>query len=331
MRSAGEQTTGQDVTEPAAPSADGGGESLLTVIVALAANALIAVAKTVVAVITGSASMVAEAAHSWADAGNEIFLLVAERQSVRKRDDSHPLGYGREAYVWSMFAAFGLFGAGAVVSVWHGIQSLTAPEAEEASYTWAYAVLALAFVLEGVSFLQARRQSRSAARQAGLHPLRFLADTSNPTLRAVYAEDSAALAGLLVAGAGIGLHQLTGDARWDAAGSIVVGLLLGVVAVFLISRNRDFLVGQAVSPGVRARAIGELQAIPEVERITFLHLEFVGPGRVFLVAAVDLVGDDTETQVAARLHDISDRIEGHDLVERAIITLSVPQDPTVTA
>src|SRR6478752_7613665 len=146
-------------------------ESLLT--------ALIALAKSVVAVITGSASMVAEAAHSWADAGNEIFLLIAERRAGQPRDATHPFGYGREAYVWSMFAAFGLFGAGAVVSVWHGITALSNEE-PETSYGWAYAVLGISFVLESVSFFQASRQTRAEARRRGLHPLRFVANTSNP-------------------------------------------------------------------------------------------------------------------------------------------------------
>ncbi|MEO5745485.1 MAG: cation diffusion facilitator family transporter [Terracoccus sp.] len=322
---------GPDANRGSERAEEGGNESIVTVLVAMVANALIAVAKTVVALITGSASMVAEAAHSWADAGNEVFLLLAERRSSQPRDDTHPFGYGREAYVWSMFAAFGLFGAGSIVSLWHGVQSLTESSGDEASYGWAYAVLALAFVLEGVSFLQARRQSETEAHRVGLHPLRFIADTSNPTLRAVFAEDAAALVGLVIAAAGIGLHQITGDARWDAAGSILVGLLLGVVAIFLISRNRDFLVGQAVSPSLRARAIERLQAGSEIERITFLHLEFVGPNKVFLVAAVDLVGDETESAVAERLNHISARIEDHVLIERAIITLSRPADPAITA
>jgi cation diffusion facilitator family transporter len=317
--------------EPAADEATAsstGSESLLTVLVALGANVLIALAKSVVAVVTGSASMVAEAAHSWSDAGNEVFLLVAERRADQDPDDSHPLGYGREAYVWSMFAAFGLFTAGAVVSIWHGITSWSAG-GEDVDYTWAYAVLALAFVLESVSFMQARRQTRSAARSAGLHPLRFLARTSNPTLRAVYAEDAAALVGILLAAAGIGLHQVTGDARWDAAGSVLVGVLLGCVAVFLISRNRDFLVGQAVSPALRNDGLQALQDDPDVQRVTFLHLEFVGPGKVFLVAAVDLTGDAPEPEVAQRLHAVTARIEGREHVERAVLTLSVPEDETL--
>ena len=304
------------------------GESLVTVIVALVANALIALAKSVVAVITGSASMVAEAAHSWADSGNEIFLLIAERRAGKPRDASHPFGYGREAYVWSMFAAFGLFGAGAVVSVWHGITAL-GHEEPETSYFWAYAVLGIAFVLEGASFFQASRQTRSEARRRGLHPLRFVANTSNPTLRAVFAEDAAALVGLVIAGLGIFLHQVTGNAMYDAIGSILVGLLLGVVAIFLIGRNRDYIVGQAVRPELRRQAYDELSESGEVERVTFLHLEFVGPGRVFLVAAVDLTGDDNETTVSNRLAALGHRIEERELVELAMITLSRTDAPTL--
>lgn len=209
---------------------------MLTVLVALAANALVAVLKSIVAVVTGSASMVAEAAHSWADTGNEVFLFIAERRAKKPADTLHPLGYGREAYVWSMIAAFGLFTVGSAVSILHGVQSLSALETE-ASYGWAYAVLGAAFVLEGISFTQARRETVAGARQAQMSRFEFLESTSNPTLRAVYFEDAAALVGLVIAGLGMWLHQITGNPVYDAIGSILVGVLLGVVAIWLIARN----------------------------------------------------------------------------------------------
>src|SRR6476659_175866 len=247
------------------------GSTLLTVIIAFAANVLVAAAKTVAALISGSASMTAEAAHSWADTGNQIFLVIAERRSARPRDKSHPMGYGREAYVWSMIAAFGLFTAGAVVSVMHGIQQLITPE-PPGDYGIAYLVLAIAFVLEGVSFIQAFRQNRKAARELDRNTLEQVLKGSDPTLRAVFAEDGAALVGLLIAFAGIFLHQVTGSSVPDAVGSILVGILLAGVAVVLIERNRRFLVGQAVTSDIEGSMARRLLEHPEIERITSMHL-----------------------------------------------------------
>jgi cation diffusion facilitator family transporter len=133
-----------------APQDPGGSESLITVLVAFGVNVLIAVAKTFAAVLTGSASLLAEAAHSWADTGNEIFLLIADRRSRRPPDPAHPFGHGREAYVWSLFAAIGLFVAGAAVSITHGITELITPEAA-GHFLVGYAVLALSFILEAGS------------------------------------------------------------------------------------------------------------------------------------------------------------------------------------
>lgn len=304
-------------------------ESLRTVLIAFGANVLIAVAKSVAAMITGSASMVAEAAHSWADSGNEIFLLIADRSGSRRRDDSHPLGYGRDNYVWSMFAAFGLFTAGAVVSIMHGVQEL-AGDTPGGDFLINYIVLAVAFVLEGTSFIQALRQARGSAKDLGSETLDYVLDTSNSTLRAVFAEDSAALIGLVLAAAGVVAHQLTGSPIPDAFGSIAVGVLLGVVAVVLIQRNRRFLVGQAISSDMRKAVLKELQSHADIERITYLHVEFVGPSRVYLVAAVDLTGDDREHDVAIRLRRVEAELEEFGVVEEAVLTLSTADEPQIT-
>lgn len=305
-----------------------GNESLMTIVVAFVANLLIAIAKTIAAFISMSASMVAEAAHSWADTGNEVFLLIADRRSQKPRDASHPMGYGRAAYVWSMFAAFGLFTVGSAVSIWHGIQVIGAPE-EEGNYTLGYIVLAIAFVLEGTSFLQALRQTRGAAASMGLRPLRFIERTSNTTLRAVFAEDAAALIGLVIAALGMGLHQLTGNPIYDALGSILVGVLLGIVAIFLIGRNMDFLTGQVVSPKIHNAALQALLDDPRIDEVTFLHLEYVGPNKVFLIAAVNLVGDDDETELSRIHQDIEDELERQPRIERALLTISAPGVPPV--
>jgi divalent metal cation (Fe/Co/Zn/Cd) transporter len=132
--------------------------------------------------------------------------------------------------------------------------------------------------------------------------------TSDPTLRAVFAEDSAALVGLVIAAGGLAAHQLTGSPVPDAVGSILVGALLAVVAAVLINRNRQYLVGQEADPRVRAAAIEALLAEPEVARVTYLRLEFVGPRVVSVVGDVDLTGDDTESHVAVRLRALEARI-----------------------
>jgi len=222
-----------------------GGESTLTVLVAFGANFAIAIAKTAAAAVSGSASMLAEAAHSWADTGNEVFLMIANRRSARPPDPRRPLGYGREAYVWSLLAAVGLFVVGASVSIWHGVSELIGGEqASGRDYLLAYAVLAISFVLEGISFLQAFRQLRGEAHRLERDLFTHALETSDPTVRGVFAEDAAALLGIVIATAGIAMHELTGAAAWDAIGSILVGVLLGVVAVLLIDRNRRFLTGE---------------------------------------------------------------------------------------
>ncbi len=308
---------------------DSDSESTLTVLIAFGANLLVAVAKSWAAMITGSASLVAEAAHSWADTGNEIFLIVANRRSKRPPAPGHPLGFGREAYVWSLFAALGLFVAGAVVSIMHGIQELRDPE-PAGDFLIGYLVLGVSFVLEGISFAQSARQARGEASTLHRDLIDHVLRTSDPTLRAVFAEDAAALTGLLIAFGGLALHQITGSATPDAIGSILVGVLLAVVAVVLINRNRMFLIGQQVSPEARIAALEALLALPEIDHVTALRLEFVGPRQVYVVADVDLIGDDTERHLALRLRALEAEIRRSPAVVDCTLSLSAPDEPALT-
>ena len=304
-----------------------GGESIFTVLVALGVNFAIAVAKTAAAAMSGSASMLAEAAHSWADAGNEIFLLIANRRSTRPADPRRPLGYGREAYVWSLLAAIGLFVVGASVSIWHGISELIGGEQGEGrDYLIAYVVLAISFVLEAISFQQAVRQLRDEAHHFERDLLTHALETSDPTVRAVFAEDAAALVGIVIAIAGLAMHELTGVAAWDAVGSILVGVLLAVVAVLLIDRNRRFLTGEPGSADLREAAITRVQQLPDVAEVRYLRLEFIGPKQLFLVASVDLTGDDAESSIARRLRRLERELETDPYLVDAVLTVSEPDE-----
>lgn len=302
--------------------------SLITVIFAFVADILIAIAKTIVAGLSGSASMVAEAAHSWSDTGNEIFLLLAERRSVRPPTPEHPLGFGRTAYVWAMFAGFGLFVAGSVVSITHGINALQRPEADS-DYGLAYLVLAFSFLLEGASFVQSLVQARAAARKAGIGTFRYILRTSRTTVRSVFLEDLTAEIGILIAAAAMLAHQLTGNAAYDAIGSIVVGVMLGVTATVVIARNAQFLIGVPGNQELRDQILNRLLDDPEVASVSMLFLEFTGPGKVLVVVAVDLAGDAAEPDLARRVQRIEDDITGLDEVSRCLVTLSSPSDPGV--
>jgi cation diffusion facilitator family transporter len=310
------------------PEESGGSESLTTVLVAFGANVVVAVAKSAAALLTGSASLLAEAAHSWADAGNEVFLLIANRRSRRPPDLAHPFGHGREAYVWSLFAALGLFVAGAVVSVTHGIQELLAPE-PASHFVIGYIVLGVSFVLEGISFLRSVRQATPEAQSMQRDLIEHVLATSDPTLRAVFAEDAAALTGLVIAAAALAARQLTGSPLPDAAGSMLIGALLAVTAFVLINLNRRFLIGQEADPRVRAAVLQAMLDAPEIARVTYLRLEIVGPRMVSVVGDVDLTGDDTESHLAIRLRALEARISASPAVAGTVLSLSAPDEPTL--
>lgn len=288
------------------------------------ANLAVAAAKTAGAAVSGSASLAAEAAHSWADTGNQAFLMVANRRSARPADADRPLGYGREAYVWSLLAAVGLFVVGGTASVWHGVAELTGPDTRPENYAVAYSVLAVALVMESLSLMRAVRQLRAEARSFEREMLEHAMLTSDPTVRAVFAEDCAALAGILLALCGIGLHQFTGAAAWDAVGSILVGVLLGAVAVILIDRNRRFLTGEPAAGQLRTSVLDRIRALPEVAGVQFLRVVFVGPRQLFVVAGIDLLGDRPESALAQTLRRLERRLEESPYIIDAVLTVAAP-------
>src|SRR2546423_6436459 len=200
------------------------GDSQRTVVVALAVNLIIAVAKASAAMVSGSSALAAEAAHSVADTGNELFLLVALRRSGRPADDIHPFGYGAERFYWSLLAAIGIFVAGGLAAIWDGLRQLQEPH-DLAAPVVGYAVLAVSLVLDSASWRTAYRQLRSESRGRGLSLRTYLRRSSDPTATTVFYEDTAGVIGILLATVGVALHQITGSGVPDAVASFAIGVL----------------------------------------------------------------------------------------------------------
>ncbi|TYC16546.1 cation diffusion facilitator family transporter [Actinomadura syzygii] len=302
-------------------------ESTLTVALALAANFGIAVAKIVAALITGSASMAAEAAHSVADTFNEVLLMVGLRRSGRPADRRHPLGYGKERYIWTLLVAVAIFGMGALFSYYQGVQTLLGHRTgEEGGAAVGFAVLGIAFVLEATSWQQAIRQVRDAARAADL-PLRaYIRRTDEPASISVLLEDSAALIGVLLAFGGLGLHQLTGSAVWDAVGSLLIGVLLTAVALVLGRINLNLLIGTQADPRLVADVRARLGDEPEIDWVVDIVTVTFGADRVLVCARLDfrdsLTAGDVERACVRMAHDLRD---AHDEIDEVFLE-PVPRD-----
>jgi len=279
-------------------------ESTGTVIVALVANLAIAVAKIAAGLIGGSSAMLAEGAHSVADTTNQVFLLTSLRLSRKAPDDTHPFGYGKERFFWSLLAAIGIFVSGAVFSIYQGVHELLSGESEVAGYLLSYAVLFISFLAEGTSWLKAVRQLRTEARAAGRGMIEHVRLSSDPTVKTVFSEDTAALIGLLLAALGLGLHQLTGQAYWDAAAAIAIGVLLAVVAYLLGRDTKEMLIGEAAPAPVRDGIRSELADHPEVDRVLDVRTMLLGPEALLVAARLDM--DDSLG--AAEVEDSTDAI-----------------------
>ncbi|HYQ64982.1 cation diffusion facilitator family transporter [Actinophytocola sp.] len=272
-------------------------ESTLTVLVALGANLVIAILKLIAGLITGSAAMLAEAAHSVADTITEALLLTALRRSSRPADRAHPFGYGKERYFWSLIAAVSIFVSGAVFAFYEGFRTIFGEQEEQTSPLIGYIVLGLAFLLEGTSWLRAVKQVRAEAAAEGRSVGRYLRLIDDPTVKTVFFEDSAALVGIALAFGGIALHDVTGSAVWDGLASVLIGVLLAGVAYLLGRTNLGLLIGRQADVKIVRGARELLGAAPEVEVVVDLLTMVTGTDQVLLCARLDFAEDLTSTDL----------------------------------
>jgi cation diffusion facilitator family transporter len=263
-------------------------ESKRTVLVAFGANLAIAVAKLGAGLVSGSSSMLAEAAHSFADTLNQVFLLTSLTVSRRPADPEHPFGYGKAQFFWSLLAAVGIFVAGSVFSIYQGVHTLRAGEEESGGILVPYVVLAVSFVAEGVSWLRALKQLRGEADERGRSLRGHVRASKDPTVKTVLAEDSAALVGIVLAAAGVGLHHVTGNAAWDGWAAIAIGVLLAGVAFVLGRDNSDLLIGEAAEPGLVVDVYDHVTTQDEVTGVVELLTMHLGPDQVLVAIRLDL-------------------------------------------
>ena len=266
-------------------SASGGKRAIIA---AFLANLGIAVAKFVGFAITGASSMLSEAIHSVADTGNQVLLLLGGRRSERAADQQHPFGYGRERYFWSFVVAVVLFTLGSMFAIYEGIHKIQHPEPLE-NPAVALAILGVAIVLESYSFRTAVHESRPLKGDASWW--QFLRTSKVPEFPVVLLEDTGALVGLAVALTAVLLNIVPDDSVYDGIGSVVIGLILGVIAVFLCIEMKSLLIGESASASDRARIDGAIAGTPDVVRIIHSRTEHLGPEEILLAAKVEFSAD----------------------------------------
>jgi cation diffusion facilitator family transporter len=285
---------------------------MLAVIGALFANGLITVLKLIAAVITGSSGMMAEALHSVADTTNQIFLLLGLRFYKRPASGKHPFGYGKERFFWSFIAAIFIFGVGATYAIYEGIEKLAHPHAPT-NLGWAYAVLAISFVLEGCSIGVAIYQEVNEAHHEGMTFAEYLRESKDPTAKTVLFEDSAALIGIVIATTGLILtdYQVGGraGAYWDGVASILIGLVLAIVAFVLARSSRGLLLGEAATPKVVAAIREAIESHPNVENVVELLTMHLAPKQILINAHVKLRDNLRTGEIENSILEIEDRIK----------------------
>lgn len=278
------------------------------VLVALGANGVIATAKFAVGFLTGSAAMLAEAAHSVADTVNQGFLLVGINLSDNPADEDHPYGYGKDRFFWAFLAAVFIFVAGAFFSLYQGIQKLFAGGEHHGNFWPSYLVLGLAFVFDSVVLVLALREAQHQASQMGLGVRAFLGETTDVTLKTALYEDVAATTGVVLAALGLFLLQVTGDPIFDGIASILIGLVLIVVAIMLGRETRALLLGSAASKRTRQAIRDAIAEFPEVESVVELLTMQLGLDSVLVTGEINIVDNLSTNEIEALLGRLGERI-----------------------
>ena len=280
-------------------------ENSRVLIFALAANVGIAIAKFAAAAITGSSAMLTEGVHSLVDSTNQLLLMYGQKRAAKPADAVHPGGYGRELYFWSFVVALLVFALGAGVSIYEGIVHFLSPEPAVTPLV-AYGVLIIAFALEGGSTIAAIREFNVARR--GKSWWQTLTATKDATTMVVLLENGAAMAGIIIAAVGLAISQLTGDPRFDGIASILIGVLLGFVAIFLAREAKGLLIGEAADPeliaGIR-RAIAR-EGVMGIGEIMTIHN---APDQIIAAVNVDFDNHLTAGDVERIIEDIERELQ----------------------
>ncbi len=273
---------------------------------ALIGNSLISVTKIAAATITGSSAMLSEGIHSIVDTGNQVLLLIGLNRSQRQADPDHPFGYGKEVYFWSFVVAIMIFAVGAGVSIYEGVRHIQHPE-PIANVNLNYLVLALAFVFEGGAWFFALKEFRHAKGRLGYW--QAVRQSKDPSTFVVLFEDSAAMAGIIVAFLGIWLGHLTGLVWLDGAASVIIGLILGGTAWLLAVETKDLLIGESAAPdcvaGVRTLAT-RVDGVVKVNEVLTLHM---GPEFILVNISLDFRDDFTAEQVETAVAELESDIK----------------------
>ncbi|MGK0362041.1 MAG: zinc transporter 9 [Bradymonadia bacterium] len=275
-----------------------GDGSKTAVAAALVGNSFLLVGKFVVYGITGSGAMLSEAIHTLADLMNQILLMIGIVRSARPANERYRYGYGQERFVWALMSAVGIFFLGCGVTIYHGIHSLQDPQPVVGLW-WAMGVLIISLFVDGAVFMIAYRQLRESAGDRPFYP--YLRNEADPSAVAVLLEDFAACLGVTIAMICIMLAHLTGAYWLDGVGSILIGLLLGVVALFLIARNRSLLVGQSASAEVHAKIHNLLEARRAVAEVTDIRSKILDTETYDLLVHIDFKGEALAQRLEARL------------------------------